>query len=166
MSNPNPQQSIKIEDLTIQQLEALKDQFDSDISNLTKLYSKLKQAKAAFIECNSCIDTINPHIANSSSDQPIPTKKSVLVPLTNSLYVRGTLKHEDKVIVDIGTGYFVEKDCQAAKVFYNKKIEYIQENSDKLYANIVEKQKNLKALLEIIQQKAISTIQQQKNSKP
>jgi prefoldin alpha subunit len=38
-----------------------------------------------------------------------PAKKDVLVPLTSSLYVRGKLSSPDKVIVDIGTGFYVEK---------------------------------------------------------
>nr|GMD13272.1 probable prefoldin subunit 5 [Ipomoea batatas] len=33
----------------------------------------------------------------------------MLVPLTASLYVPGTLDDADKVLVDIGTGYYVEK---------------------------------------------------------
>jgi prefoldin alpha subunit len=43
-----------------------------------------------------------------------PKGKSILVPLTSSLYVPGTLKYAGKVLVDIGTGYYVEKvqvDC-------------------------------------------------------
>lgn len=36
-------------------------------------------------------------------------KKDILVPLTNSLYVRGQLARPDHVIVDIGTGFYVEK---------------------------------------------------------
>lgn len=32
----------------------------------------------------------------------------MLVPLTASLYVPGTLDEADKVLVDIGTGYFIE----------------------------------------------------------
>ncbi|OMJ07582.1 Prefoldin subunit 5 [Smittium culicis] len=161
------QQQIKIEDLSLQQLNSLKEQFDDDISNLTNLYSKLKRAQSSFIECNSCLSTIEPNlIPDSKSDSSsLSTEQKVLVPLTNSLYVRGTLKNEDKVLVDVGTGYFVEKNLAAAKVFYNKKIEYIQQNSDKLLANITEKQKNLKALVEIMQQKAIASAQAASASK-
>ena len=32
----------------------------------------------------------------------------MLVPLTASLYVPGTLDDADKVLVDVGTGYFIE----------------------------------------------------------
>ena len=32
----------------------------------------------------------------------------MLVPLTGSLYVNGTVTQPDKVLLDIGTGYFIE----------------------------------------------------------
>lgn len=36
-------------------------------------------------------------------------KKEILVPLTNSLYVKGNISQPDRVLVDIGTGFYVEK---------------------------------------------------------
>lgn len=33
----------------------------------------------------------------------------MLVPLTNSLYVKGELTSTDKVLVDVGTGFLIEK---------------------------------------------------------
>lgn len=38
--------------------------------------------------------------------------KTILVPLTNSLYVPGKLMDAEHVIVDIGTGYYVKKVCR------------------------------------------------------
>ncbi len=35
--------------------------------------------------------------------------KGILVPLTTSLYVRGTIADTQNVIVDVGTGFYVEK---------------------------------------------------------
>lgn len=40
-----------------------------------------------------------------------PLDKTILVPLTNSLYVPGKLADLDNVIVDVGTGYYVKKVC-------------------------------------------------------
>lgn len=37
--------------------------------------------------------------------------KTILVPLTNSLYVPGKLCDLENVIVDVGTGYYVKKVC-------------------------------------------------------
>lgn len=33
----------------------------------------------------------------------------MLVPLTNSLYVKGELSNTDSVLVDVGTGFLIEK---------------------------------------------------------
>jgi prefoldin alpha subunit len=38
-----------------------------------------------------------------------PPGKSVLVPLTSSLYVPGNLADVERVVVDVGTGYYVKK---------------------------------------------------------
>lgn len=35
--------------------------------------------------------------------------KQILVPLTGSMYVPGIVKSVDNFIIDIGTGYYVEK---------------------------------------------------------
>jgi prefoldin alpha subunit len=43
--------------------------------------------------------------------------KPILVPLTTSLYVPGTLADPDNVIVDVGTGFYVEK-VRRALSFY------------------------------------------------
>lgn len=37
------------------------------------------------------------------------TEAEILIPLTSSLYVPGKLADRQKVIVDIGTGFYVEK---------------------------------------------------------
>lgn len=39
----------------------------------------------------------------------VTDSNEVLVPLTNSLYVRGELTNTETVLVDIGTGFLVEK---------------------------------------------------------
>lgn len=39
----------------------------------------------------------------------VEIEKPILVPLTSSLYVPGTLADMDNVIVDVGTGFYVEK---------------------------------------------------------
>jgi hypothetical protein len=36
-------------------------------------------------------------------------KDDILVPLTSSLYVKGKLADREKVLVDVGTGFYVEK---------------------------------------------------------
>ena len=50
----------------------------------------------------------------SSANNPLRhLGKQLLVPLTPSLYVPGTLASTETVLVDVGTGFYVEKVCLA-----------------------------------------------------
>ena len=60
--------------------------------------------------------------------------KDVLVPLTGSMYVPGQLSNPGKVIVDIGTGYYVEKESSKAADYFNRKVKYVTENMERVQA--------------------------------
>lgn len=62
-----------------------------------------------------------------------PQGKKMLVPLTASLYVPGTLDEADKVLVDIGTGYFIEKTMDDGKDYCQRKINLLKSNFDQLF---------------------------------
>ena len=47
--------------------------------------------------------------------------KSVLVPLTSSMYVEGTIEDKEKLLVDIGATYYAEKDCKGATEYMQRK---------------------------------------------
>ena len=60
--------------------------------------------------------------------------KDVLVPLTGSMYVPGKLTNANKVVVDIGTGYYVEKPSKQAKEYFDRKVKYVTENMERVQA--------------------------------
>ena len=51
----------------------------------------------------------------------------VLVPLTGSMYVPGVIKETEKVLVDVGTGYYVEKDVKAANDYFSRKVSVLRQ---------------------------------------
>jgi prefoldin alpha subunit len=102
----------------------------------------------------------------------LPTDKTILVPLTNSLYVPGKLSDPEHVIVDVGTGYYVQKVRKTSFVFpqalltscmeqtrpqavkhYQNKVEYIRTNVDSLEETIQKKRENMNYLTGVLQQK-------------
>ena len=66
--------------------------------------------------------------------KPESDGKDVLVPLTGSMYVPGQLSNPGKVIVDIGTGYYVEKESSSAQDYFNRKVKYVTENMERVQA--------------------------------
>merc|ERR1719188_327758 len=58
--------------------------------------------------------------------------KPVLVPLTSSLYVDGEMSNTSTVVVDVGTGYFIEMSVAKAKKFCDKRMKMLSGNSEKV----------------------------------
>lgn len=109
---------VDLASLSTQQLSQVKKQLDDELEHLTNSFSQLRAAQAKFREClksiaggvNSKVDSELPplHLVLSGTEN-VGIEKPILVPLTSSLYVPGTLADTDNVIVDVGTGFYVEK---------------------------------------------------------
>jgi len=78
-------------------------------------------------------------------------RRDIFVPLTSSLYVAGTLDPAERVLVDVGTGFFVGKSPAAAEELLQKKAAMLKANTDKLYKVIVEKRENLDVVQETLE---------------
>lgn len=87
--------------------------FDNpELEHLSQSFGQLRQARSKFLDCIKSINDggreehegTHPHKYKLTEQA-----RSILVPLTSSLYVPGTLKNAGKVLVDVGTGYYIEK---------------------------------------------------------
>jgi len=78
------------------------------------------------------------------------------VPLTSSLYVPGRLADTEHVLVDIGTGFYVEKTTEDALKFYNGKIEELGKNIKDLENIVNGKANNLRMVEEVLRQKVLA----------
>lgn len=142
-STTAPTQQVNVADLELPQLVDVKRQLEEELSHLTNSFAQLKQAQAKF---RSCIESAK-EVKEGNKD------KTILVPLTSSLYVPGKLRDVENVIVDVGTGYYVQKTRAQAVKYYEGKIEYIKTNLDTLQETIEKKQDNMSYLLTVIQSK-------------
>jgi len=141
-SNPQAQQ-INLTDLSISQLGDVRRQLDEELTHLTNSFTQLKQAQAKFKSC----------IENVAQVKPTNNDKTILVPLTSSLYLPGKLSDTENVIVDVGTGYYVKKTRAQAVKHYEAKVDYIQTNLDTLQESIQKKQDNMSYLVNVMQSK-------------
>ncbi|EEB91832.1 hypothetical protein MPER_09747, partial [Moniliophthora perniciosa FA553] len=87
MSSPGQPQVINLSDLDLSQLGDVRRQFEEELNHLTNSFTQLKQAQAKF---RQCIDNVN-------EIKPQNKDKTILVPLTNSLYVPGKLSDPEHV---------------------------------------------------------------------
>ena len=82
--------------------------------------------------------------------------KPILVPLTSSLYVPGKLADTEHVIVDVGTGFYVEKSISDAQKFYETKVEELGKNMKDLENIVNGKASNLRMVEEVLRQKVLA----------
>jgi len=141
-------QAIDITALSTPQLSQIKKQLDDELEHLTSSYQQLRVAQAKFRECLRSIST---GIGKNNAE------KQILVPLTTSLYVPGKLADTENVIVDVGTGFYVEKSTPDATKFYTAKIDDIGNNLKDLDTIIQNKSNNLRMIEDVLRQKVLSS---------
>ncbi|KAJ4838862.1 hypothetical protein Tsubulata_010898 [Turnera subulata] len=124
--------SVGIEKLSVEQLKALKEQTDLEVNLLQDSLNNIKTATGRLENASFALHDLSLR----------PQGKKMLVPLTASLYVPGTLDDADKVLVDIGTGYFVEKTMVEGKDYCERKINLLKSNFEQLI-EVATKKKNL-----------------------
>ncbi|KAJ6288922.1 hypothetical protein OIU76_024826 [Salix suchowensis] len=111
-----------MEKMSVEQLKGIKEQTDLEVNLLHDSLNNIKTATGRLEVA-----------ATSLKDLSLrPQGKKMLVPLTASLYVPGTLDDADRVLVDIGTGYFVEKTMNEGKDYCESKINLLKCNFDQL----------------------------------
>ena len=92
----------------------MKKQLDDELDHLSDSFGRLRQARSKFLECARNVveigaDSSRGSLGFSGTAYSKYLDKSILVPLTSSLYVPGKLTCNNRVLVDIGTGYYLEK---------------------------------------------------------
>nr|XP_057910321.1 prefoldin subunit 5 isoform X2 [Doryrhamphus excisus] len=144
-----PNMAVNLTDLTLPQLEGLKSQLDQEIEFLTSSIGQLKVVQTKYVEAKDSLSALN---QNNQG-------KQLLVPLTSSMYVHGTMNDVEHVLVDVGTGYYVEKNVSDSKAFFKRKIDFLTKQIEKIQPALQEKHAMKQAVLEVMNVK-IQQLQQ------
>ncbi|KAF2661353.1 Prefoldin-domain-containing protein [Lophiostoma macrostomum CBS 122681] len=138
---------IDLTQLPIPQLNELKSQLDRELTHLSTSFTSLRTAQSKFRDCLLSLQT---GLTTSTLSKPL------LVPLTSSLYVPGKLTDATHVLIDVGTGYYVEKDVKGADDFYNRKVKDLGDSLKELEQVINGKAQNVRVVEEVIRVKVLS----------
>lgn len=153
-SQPGAQQ-VDLMQLQLPQLNMLKEELEQEVDMLQSSLQQLKIAQNRFVESSDSIGKLKKEDGG----------KEILVPLTSSLYVPGQMKDVDNVMIDIGTGYYVEMSLSQAKDYMKRKIIFVTKQMEKVQPILMEKSKMRQIVGEVmnikIQQSQMSNKQQQ-----
>ena len=122
MASKDTPAKIEVSDMNIYQLNSIRVQLEQEIELLGRSVEQLIVLMNRFKESEMSVFKQSQLSANNE----------ILVPLTTSMYVNGVVKDNKKFLVDIGTGYYVEKDLDSALDYFRRKVKYLNGEIDRL----------------------------------
>lgn len=148
---PEKSEQIDLTKLSLQQLQQLKMEFETEMNVFQESLQTLLKCKSKYQTSKEALEQIKPDWEN----------KEILVPLTGSMYVPGIVKKVDSFVIDIGTGYYAEKDLEGSKDYFKRKVEYVQEQIEKIDMLQMQKSRFLNTVHDVIELK-VAALQGQK----
>ncbi|XP_075230793.1 prefoldin subunit 5-like [Lycorma delicatula] len=145
-------QQIDLSKLNIQQLNQLKQQLDQELNFFQDSLQSLKMAQNKLQDSKEVLEKVTPESKGSD----------VMVPLTGSMYVPGTIADSENVIIDVGTGYYLQKDIDGAKDYFKRKVTFVTEQMEKIQAVGMEKSKIREAVIDVMDTKLQAQLAAQK----
>ncbi|VEN38729.1 unnamed protein product [Callosobruchus maculatus] len=136
-------QEIDLTQLSLQQIIGLKQQLEGELQLMQESMASLKVAQMRYQSSGEIMEKITPETEG----------QEILVPLTASMFVPGQLIDTNKVIIDVGTRYYVEKDIAGAKDYFQRKVKFVTEQMEKVQAILIEKKKISDAIMEVTEMK-------------
>ena len=136
-------QAVSAADLSIPQLQQYKQSLEQELSYMTDTVAKLKAAQQAYDMSGKVLGELSPEKEG----------KDILVPLTNSVFVPGKVGDCKSVLVNIGTGYFVERPVAGAKSHCEERSKVLAGNVAQFAKLLSEKRNNLEMCMLILQKK-------------
>lgn len=133
---------MELEQLDVQKLGLIKMQLEEEIERLTTSFAQLRHAGTKYRASRLAVDSIQ--------------EREIMVPLTSSLYVPGRIADPNNVLVELGTGYFVERPLQAAREFCDRKLKMLKDNMDSAANLINQRRRELEMVIQTIQKKQAS----------
>jgi prefoldin alpha subunit len=148
---PAQEREINPMQLSLEQLQSLRTQNEEELAELSRQLEQLHGAKNRFINARNTLADMSKSAANDT----------ILIPLNTSLYVPGKIVEPEKVIVELGTGYFCEKTVPAATELIDRKMQLVAKSIETVEQVGMNKRRNVERLTEVIQYR-IQMIQDQR----
>ncbi|KAF1409352.1 Prefoldin subunit 5, partial [Spheniscus magellanicus] len=151
-------QTVNVGELTLPQLELLKGQLDQEVEFLSSSIAQLKVVQTKYVEAKDCLNVLNK--SNEGKWDP-PTLSRLgrggggraKPPEARTMYVPGKLSDVERVLIDVGTGYYVEKTADDARDFFKRKIDFLTKQMEKIQPALQEKHAMKQAVVEMMSQK-------------
>lgn len=143
--------TIQLDSMSLEELHRLQQEEEGRMQALSGRYAALRQALARIQRGSAALTDLASASGGSSKNEA----KEVMVPLTESVYVAGKIKDGNKLLVELGTGYYAEKTQKEALAFLERKERIVEMNLDNLQNAIRATGQNVEAIRITMQGKVL-----------
>ncbi|XP_055942185.1 prefoldin subunit 5-like [Argiope bruennichi] len=146
--------TVDVSELPLPRLTQIKQELDTQVEIFGSSLQQLKIAQKKYGDSKECVEKM----------QNMKEGNSLLVPLTDSMYVPGELDETKKVLIDIGTGYYVEKEIPDAIDYFKRKVKFVTTQIEKVQQIMKEKLIAREVVIETMESKIQATLAAQQAS--
>ena len=137
--------SIQLDSLSLEELNQLKQQEEGRMQALTNHFAQLRQAAVKLQSSRRAVQELGPATEG----------KEVMVPLTESVYVPAKIKDHNKLLIELGTGYFAEKSSKETVAYLDRKTRLVDANSENVTTVLQGTRQNLESIQMAMQGKML-----------
>ncbi|KAJ1635622.1 Prefoldin subunit-domain-containing protein [Pavlovales sp. CCMP2436] len=141
----------KLQGYSYEQLSQMKEALEQEVEGHMSGHMQLRTALSRY--------TVSKETVMRFSEQA--PEHEMLVPLTNSLYVPGRIDNVESLLVDVGTGYFIEKSNAQTQEFLARRVKLVTNKLDDLEKTIAYKREYIENVMRMISIKSRIMQQQQ-----
>ena len=135
--------TVQLDSMSLEELHQLQQREQSRLQALTQRYAHLRQAAARINMGHNAVTQIK----TASGD--------MMVPLTESVYIPAKQPPDQKLLVDLGTGYFVESTPKETLSYLERKMKIIDANSNNITQAVQATRSNADAIQMTMQGKMV-----------
>lgn len=147
-----PGGTIPLGSLPPDQLERLQNDLQREVEMISSSLSQLSSAVARLTASKE----------NAAQIGSMAPNRDIMVPLTSSIYVPGHIVDTNKVLIDVGTGFFVEKSPAAAEKHFARRATLLKEEADRATQAHTQKRQQLEAVSAVLQRKTAEVAAQRR----
>lgn len=150
----NGEGQVSLGSLSIEQLSKLETGISNEVEIMTNQLAVLTDG----------VQRLQASKEGSDAVGEMTSGVELMVPLTGSIYVPGTIKDTSSVLVDVGTGFYVEKKPAEAADYFARRAAVLKTQGENI-ANVVGgKRQHLEAVSGVLSRKKAQAQAQQQQS--
>jgi prefoldin alpha subunit len=130
-------QRVELSQLGIQELNQIGRTVSQEVEVLTTSAAQLRVVQRKFLTSREAVDQLH---GSGQKATAASGEVELHIPLTSSLYVRGKLESPDRVLVDVGTGYYIDMKQERAVEYLQRRADYVAKEAEKVEAVLRNKQ--------------------------